>query len=70
VKTAARPELVRMPRSAPSLLRADLRRLGVRRASRAWGLSPRDALAVAAGLAVDPSVVRAVLEHVLSLVPR
>lgn len=55
-----------MPRSAPAQLRADMRRVGVRRTARQWGISGRNALLIAAGLEADRKAVAACIRRVLA----
>jgi len=53
---------VRMPASPPAQVRATLRRLDVTEGARAWDVSARDALLIAAGLPASPRAVARVLQ--------
>jgi hypothetical protein len=57
---------LRMPRSPAAQLRSDMRRLGVRRAARLWGLPPNDCLRIGAGIAAPRDSVVAALRRVLA----
>lgn len=54
------------PGSVVSELRRDLRRLGVRRAARRWGLRERQALELCAGLRVDRAALLTAVRRLLA----
>jgi hypothetical protein len=65
-----RRRLVRVPRSPAAQLRAAIRRDGVRAAARAWGLTPGQALRVAADVGAPRPVVLRCLRRILAEVER